>query len=224
MLEALSVSVDGGEVVGLLGANGAGKTTLLRALNGLLRPERGMSLVDGIELGKHSRRTLARHVAYLPQGAECHWHLEVEQVVALGRLPHRRPWAPMSRSDWQAVERAMAYTDVTQFSGRRVSSLSTGERSRVLIARALAGEPRIVLADEPVAGLDPSHQLEIMSLLGRLASSGTAVVVVLHDLTLAARYCTRLLLLHGGGIHAHSPEGPFVIPLRQPPPDAEHAR
>jgi iron complex transport system ATP-binding protein len=163
--------------------------------------------------------------------------MAVEQVVALGRLPHRRPWAPMSGDDWQRVCRAMQKTDVEQFRGRSVGALSMGERARVLLARALAGEPAILLADEPVAGLDPAHQLEVMAMLAQMAVDGAGVVVVLHDLTLAARYCSRLALLGGGrlvasgdartvlstdnlrdcfGIRAFSGEsadGPFVIPV-----------
>ena len=143
----------------------------------------------------------------------------------------------MSSHDWNCVAQAMATTDVEQFRGRSVGALSMGERARVLVARAVAGEPRILLADEPVAGLDPAHQLEVMAMLERMAVDGAAVVVVLHDLTLAARHCTRLALLGAGrlvasgdagtvlstehlrdcfGIRAlsgESPDGPFVIPV-----------
>ena len=237
VVDRVDLSVEPGEVVGLLGPNGAGKSTLLRVLAGVLAPESGTVLLDGLPVGSIPRGHLARAVAYLPQGAECHWPMAVEQVVALGRLPHRRPFAPMGEQDWASVGRAMETTDVAQFRSRSVGALSMGERSRVLLARAVAGEPRILLADEPVAGLDPAHQLEVMAMLERMAVDGAGVIVVLHDLTLAARHCTRLALLGDGrlvatgdagtvlctehlrdcfGVRAvvgDSPDGPYVIPV-----------
>lgn len=237
ILHRIDLSVAPGEIVGLLGPNGAGKSTLLRVLASVLKDHSGAVHLDGQPLGTIPRTELAKRVAYLPQGASCHWPMAVEQVVALGRLPHRRPWAPMSSHDYDCVALAMRTTDVEQFRGRSVGALSMGERARVLLARAVAGEPRILLADEPVAGLDPAHQLEVMAMLEQMAADGAGVVVVLHDLTLAARHCSRLALLGGGrlvasgdansvlstenlrdcfGIRAlsgESPDGPFVIPV-----------
>ena len=237
VLDGVDLTVASGEVVGLLGPNGAGKSTLLRVMTGVLRPRVGSVRLDGRAIDSLARSQLARQVAYLPQGAGCHWPMAVEQVVALGRLPHRRPWAAMSSHDWECVARAMRTTDVEQFRGRSIGALSMGERARVLVARAVAGEPRILLADEPVAGLDPAHQLEVMAMFEGMAGDGAAVIVVLHDLTLAARHCSRLALLDAGrlvasgdaesvlstehlrecfGIRAlrgESPEGRFVIPV-----------
>ncbi len=237
VLERVDLAVASGEVVGLLGPNGAGKSTLLRILAGVLRPRAGSVRLDQRPVASLTRAELARQIAYLPQGAGCHWPMAVEQVVALGRLPHRRPWAAMSQHDWDCVARAMRITDVEQFRGRSIGALSMGERARVLVARAVAGEPRILLADEPVAGLDPAHQLEVMAMFESMAADGAAVIVVLHDLTLAARHCSRLALLSAGrlvasgdadtvlstehlrdcfGIRAlsgASPEGRFVIPV-----------
>ncbi len=241
VLDRVSLDVTAGEVVGLLGPNGAGKSTLLRVMAGVLTPRSGtVHLDDRLGDAIHPSER-AKRIGYLPQGAECHWSLEVEQVVALGRLPHRGRWSGMSATDWRIVERAMGYADVSQYRGRAIHALSMGERARVLLARALAGEPEILLADEPVAGLDPAHQLEVMELVQRMAENGAAVVVVLHDLTLAARYCTRLALLYRGrlvasgsedsvltpanlrdcfGVRVHSgtsPEGRFVIPVERLP-------
>jgi len=237
VLEDVDLAVAPGEVLGLLGPNGAGKTTLMRVLTRTLEPANGEVRLDERPLAHFSQTELARQIAYLPQGATCHWPMAVEQVVALGRLPHRGPWASMNRHDWDCVARAMRITDVQQFCGRSIATLSMGEQARVLVARAVAGEPRILLADEPVAGLDPAHQLEVMAMFEDMAAEGAAVIVVLHDLTLAARHCTRLALLDGGrlkavgdadtvlssenlrecfGIRAltgTSPEGRFVVPV-----------
>ena len=237
VVDSIDVVLDAGEVVGLLGPNGAGKSTLLRVLAGVHAHHTGSVSLDGRSVERMPRRELARQLAYLPQDAQCHWPMAVEQVVALGRLPHRRPWAPMSRHDWDRVAHAMAKTDVERFRGRSIGALSVGERARVLLARALAADPRILLADEPVAGLDPAHQLEVMALLANMAGDGAAVLVVLHDLTLAARHCTRLLLIDDGrllasgdagtvlssehlrtcfrirALHGESADGPFVIPV-----------
>lgn len=202
VLAAVNLEIAPGEVVGLIGPNGAGKTTLLRAMAGLLPLDGGAVHVKGEPLDRIGRSALARTLAYLPQGGGGHWAVTVETLVALGRLPHRHPWAAPSEADRIAVARALRACDVAQFRDRPVTQLSGGERSRVLLARALAGEPEVLLADEPVAGLDPGHQLDVMEKLRELAASGAGLVIVMHDLTLAARYCDRLALLFGGRIAA----------------------
>lgn len=201
-----------GDFVGLLGPNGAGKTTLLRALAGLLPPADGTVVLDGRPIGDLPEARRARRLAYLPQGAECHWPLAVEALVALGRLPHRAPWSTLAPADLAAIEAAMRFTDVLDLAGRPVTQLSGGERARALLARALAVDPAILLADEPVAGLDPGHQLDVMRLLARRADAGGAVLVVLHDLTLAARFCRRLVLMQEGRILADGPPAEVLTP------------
>lgn len=198
VLAGVDLYVGVGEVVGLIGPNGAGKTTLLRAMTGLLVPDDGTVRINGRLLSDVARRERARTVAYLPQGGEHYWDVTVETLVMLGRLPHRGPWRGPSAADRDAVARALEICDVARFRRRPVSRLSGGERARVLLARALAGEPKLLLADEPVAGLDPAHQLDVMATLRRRAAAGAGVVVVMHDLTLAARFCDRLALLHDG--------------------------
>lgn len=208
----VSAHVGTGELLGLLGPNGAGKTTLIKALAGLIAPVQGEIALNGQNIAGQSPAELAKIISYLPQGSECHWPLAVEHVVALGRMPHLAPWGALSKTDIARVIDCMTYTDVMHLSGRRLDALSGGERSRVLMARALAGDPRILLADEPVAGLDPAHQMDIMALLKGLAQGGAGVVAVLHDLTLAARYCDRLLLISEGRLLADGPPDEVLTP------------
>lgn len=202
ILQEVDAQVRPGELLGLIGPNGAGKTTLLRALAALLAPERGSVDYDGATVRQLGRATLARRVAFLAQGGEAPAALSVEGLVGLGRLPHRRPFAEAAEADRQAVAQALARCDVAGFACRAVGTLSGGERRRVLLARALAVEAPYLLADEPLAGLDPRHQLDTLQLLRRISGEGTGVVVVLHDLTLAARFCDRLLLLDHGRLIA----------------------
>lgn len=205
ILGGVSLSIEPGRVTGLIGPNGAGKTTLIRALAGLQEVNGGQIELDGIAIKDVPRNTFARKIAYLPQGAEIHWPLTVERLVALGRLPHLSAFQDPLDQDRTAIDRAMQETDVSHLAGRTVTTLSGGERGRVLIARALAGEPEILLADEPVAALDPYHQLQVMKLLAQIAQSGAAVLVVLHDLLLAARYCEHLVLIDDGKLVTDGP-------------------
>lgn len=201
-LAAVGATVEDGEVVGLVGPNGAGKTTLLKTCTGLLEPERGAVLFEDKPLAEWRPAALARRLAYLPQGASYAWPLRVRRLIALGRLPHLPPWRRPSPNDEAAIDRAMRLADVAHLAGRTADALSGGERARVMLARALAVEPRLLLADEPVSGLDPRHQLQVMEVLKGLAEGGASVVVTLHDLSLAARFCDRLVLLRDGKMMA----------------------
>ena len=207
VVDNANLEIAGGALVGLLGPNGAGKTTLLRCLMGFANPARGEVLLDGEALAEVPAQDRARRIAYLPQGGQAHWPLDVFHTVALGRLPHQTPFEGLSPGDLGAIERALRYTDTLDLADRPVTELSGGERARVLLARALASEPRILLADEPVSGLDAAHQIDVMVLFRNLARDGAAVVVVLHDLTLAARYCDRVLVMNHGRIHADGAPG-----------------
>jgi len=200
VLDKVNVSFSTGSLVGLIGPNGAGKTTLLRSMIGAQSFAKGQIQWDGSDLHQLDRRTVARHIAYLPQGGVCHWPLTVEHLVSLGRLPHQSPWQKQSAEDRRVIADAMAETDIGALAQRTVTTLSGGERMRVLLARALATSPEMLLADEPVASLDPYHQLQVMTLLQSMARRGVGVVVVLHDLTLAARFCDRLVLLSEGRV------------------------
>lgn len=195
VLAEVTLALRPGEVTAVLGPNGAGKSTLLRALAGLLPPHQGTVILDGTALGGFDGPDRARAIGFLPQHRTIHWPMTVEHTVELGRVPHgdRSP---------QAIERAMAEMDVTQFRDRPVTELSGGELARVLMARVLAQDTPILLADEPTAGLDPAHQLALLDCLAARAKAGKTVVVALHDLSLAARYGQRIVLLQAGRITA----------------------
>ena len=195
-----------GELAVLVGPNGAGKTTLVRALAGLL-PADGRIALDGRPLDAATPRQRARRIAYLPQGNVFHWPLAVAEVVALGRYPHADPFARVTDDDRAAVHRALAATATAAFATRAVTTLSGGERARVALARALATQAAVLLADEPTVSLDPRHQLVVMSLLRDAARAGGAVLAVVHDLALAARFADRVLVMDRGRIVADAPPG-----------------
>ena len=207
VLDGVTAEFPAGVVTGLVGPNGAGKTTLLRAALGLVPLTGGAARIDGQPLRKFSRAALARTIAYLPQGADAHWPVTARRLVALGRLPHRAGFAPLSPQDEAAVDDALARCDAAEFAERRVDELSSGERARVLLARALATGTAILLADEPAAHLDPAHQLRLMELLRAEAGRGAAVVVTLHDLALASRFCDVVMVLDRGKPAGMGPPG-----------------
>jgi iron complex transport system ATP-binding protein len=198
VLNDISLSLTSGHLVALVGPNGAGKTTLLRALAGLV-PSDGAIHVGGEALSSLSLRERARRFGYLPQGHIAHWPLPARDIVALGRYPHgATDPARLSPGDTEAVLRAMQATDSMEFAARRVTELSGGERSRVALARVLAVEAPAILADEPTSSLDPRHQLDVMKNLRSAADAGTLVIVVTHDLGLAARFADIILVLSEG--------------------------
>jgi iron complex transport system ATP-binding protein len=202
LLDDVSFRVQTGEVVGLIGPNGAGKSTALRAILGLIEACDGHVRLGSDDMNFIPAQERARRIAYMPQGAPVHWPLTGERTVALGRIPHLSPWQELSAEDEAAIEDAMVRTDCAQFRERLVTTLSGGERSRVLLARTLAVGARYLLADEPTASHDPLHQLQVMNILRAEASSGAVLLVVMHDLTQAARYCDKLVLLDEGRLVA----------------------
>jgi iron complex transport system ATP-binding protein len=205
LLQPLSVDLDGGELVGLIGPNGAGKSTLVKAVAQLV-PHAGGCRLDTRSLEAMSARERARRLAYLAQADESQWPITVRDLVALGRHPFRGSWwrgagGPEADDD-RAIDAALRATDVFALRTRRLDKLSGGERARARLARALAVEAPLLLVDEPVAALDPRHQLAGMAVLREQCDNGALVVVVLHDLTLASRFCDRLLLLDRGAVVA----------------------
>ena len=198
VLKDISLSLSSGHLVALVGPNGAGKTTLLRALAGLV-PCSGAIQAGGDALSSLALRERARRFAYLPQGHIVHWPLPARDIVALGRYPHgSTDPARLTVRDAEAVLRAMQATDALQFSDRRVTELSGGERSRVALARVFAVEAPVILADEPTSSLDPRHQIDVMKTLRSAADNGALVLVVTHDLGLAARFADTILVLSDG--------------------------
>ena len=213
IVDHAAVALRAGEVVALVGPNGAGKTTLMRALAGLI-PADGEIVLQGRALASMSARERARAIAYLPQGHMFHWPLPVATVVALGRHPHGDPFSPPTPADNSAIDRALVATGTKALAARAVTSLSGGERARVALARALATEAAVLLADEPTMSLDPRHQLVVMDLLRRAADRGGAVFAVMHDLTLAARFFDRVVVMNGGRIVADAGPAQALSPAR----------
>jgi iron complex transport system ATP-binding protein len=199
LLYGLETSVQRGEMVGLLGPNGSGKTTLLKLLSGVLRPQGGRVLLDGRDLIAWGRREVARRIAVVPQELQVPFAFTVEQMVALGRTPFISPFGTHSSKDRQIVREAMQSAEVEALAGRVFNELSGGERQRVIVAMALAQQPRLLLLDEPTSHLDIKYQMEVLELVRRLnRETGVTVIAAMHDLNLAARYFPRLLLFQRG--------------------------
>jgi iron complex transport system ATP-binding protein len=207
-LREVSLEVGAGEIVGVIGPNASGKTTLIRLLSGLLRPTRGAVLLEGRPLAQLTRAAVATRVGVVPQDVPRDFPYTVEQLVLMGRFPHAPGRFFESAEDRRIATEAMALVGVRALAAERCDRLSGGERQRVMLARALAQEPRLLVLDEPTAHLDLRYQVECVGLLRRLnAEAGLSVVVVSHDLDLAGHLCDRLLLLSEGRA------------VRQGPPD-----
>lgn len=211
ILADVTLSIETGQVTVIVGPNGAGKSTLMACLAGLRAPTSGqVTLGDAILSGLRPRER-ARRLAFLPQTPEIAWPVEARTLIELGRTPFIGARGQSSQ-DRAAVDRAMAAANVEAFEHRIVDTLSGGERARVLIARALAGEPEWLLADEPLSGLDPAHQLDAADLFRRLAASGMGVVATLHDLSMALRMADRVIVLAEGRILADEPAATALTP------------
>ena len=217
VLDGVGAMFRPGRVTAILGANGSGKSTLVKALAGLLDTDSGHVLLGTRQIARIDPRERARLVGYLPQDPSVHWDLGVRELVALGRLPHRSPFAGPSAEDRTAVEAALEATGTGHLAQRTAHQLSGGERARVLLARVLAGAPAWLLADEPLASLDPVHQLALLDQLRALAAGGMGVVIVLHDLVQAARAADEVLLLKEGRVVAFGPAREALAhqPLRE---------
>jgi len=190
-LNGVSAGLKKGQITAICGPNGAGKSTLLSALAGLVLPDKGSVSIGGEPLSEIHPRARAKQIGYLPQNGEIAWDVSVRNLVELGRMPH-------GDSNHLAVDAAINALDLDAFANRPVLQLSGGEIARVLLARVLAGEPEWILADEPIAALDLSHQHSLIAHLRSVADHGAGVVIVLHDLALAMNYADRVLVLDDG--------------------------
>lgn len=211
LIEDVALRVRRGELLGLVGPNGAGKSTLLRAVSGLV-PAQGQVWLDSTQLAELDARGIARILARVPQSTAPDGGFSVEELVLTGRTPHlgRFQWeTPVDRA---IARQAMTATHTRRFEDRLVAGLSGGERQRVMLARALAQQPSVLLLDEPTANLDLAHQVRVFDLVRTLVQAGLAAVAAIHDLELASRYCDRLLLLHGGRVLAEGPPSEVLTP------------
>ena len=189
-------------ITAIVGPNGSGKSTLLRTLSGIWKPTGGTVTLDGRPLSDLRRREIARRVAFLPQDTRCDFAFTVEEIVTMGRHAHRGRFAPPGPADRLAIEAAIAVCDLQHLRARTLDRLSGGERQRVAIARCFAAEPSVLLLDEPAAHLDIEHALSVLAVCRRLAASGVAVAVAMHDLGTALRVADHVLLMSCGRIVA----------------------
>lgn len=209
-----SFALERGSLTMLVGPNGAGKTTLLRLALGLLKPDSGRAVVNGDDVTTLAPVQRARTIAYLPQQRPVVWPQPVQDIVALGRFAYGAAPGHLSSKDEAATARAIAACDLQGFEERAADTLSGGELSRVHLARALAAETPILVADEPVAALDPRYQHEVLRIFSAAASEGKSLLMVVHDLALAARYADRLIWMKGGRILADGPPRETIQPER----------
>ncbi len=213
IVDAVSATLEGGMFVALVGANGAGKSTLLSCMAGLLKPDAGDVRLEGRPVLTLSGRDLAKRRAYLPQSLRAEWPISVERLVALGLTPQLPAFGGLPGGFEPRLTRALEACDLTDHRFQAATTLSGGELARAMLARALIGDPQVLLADEPVSGLDPRHRLDTVARLRRLAvEEGRLVVATLHDLTLAARHATHLMALRQGRLIAFGPTATTLTP------------
>lgn len=202
VLENISFRIDGGEFVGIIGKNGAGKSTLLKAMRGFLPLWSGRIMLEARAVGGYQERELAKKIAYLQQQVELTFDYTARDIVMAGRYPYRKWWQQQSEADRKIVDACMKYTGVLEMADRPIRALSGGQRQRVLLAKVLAQQTPVLFLDEPAAGLDLFYQEEIFRFCQELCHRGKTVVMVVHELNLAARYCSRLLLTRKGRLLA----------------------
>jgi iron complex transport system ATP-binding protein len=214
VLRDIDLHIEPGEQVCLVGPNGAGKSSLLRCLTGLTEPTAGGVALDGRPLAGIERSAMAKAISVVPSGLELPFSMPVEELVRLGRIPHENPFTGSSAEDLAAVDAAITRVGIAGLRGRDVRQLSMGERQLVLVAMAVAQGGRLIVLDEPTVHLDLRHQVEVLTLMERLAADGLTVLAVLHDLPLAAHFFARLVLLDRGRMVADGAPGEVLSPER----------
>ena len=203
VLQQIDLNIRKGERIGILGPNGCGKTTLLKLLNRNLHPDSGKVMMNDIDLEEVSKREIARHIAVVPQSNEIRFAFSVRDIVMMGRMPFMGQFQGESSEDVRIVDEAMKKTNVTEFADRLINTMSGGERQRVIIARAIAQKPEIILLDEPNLHLDICYQFEVLDLVKKLSDEeDLTVVIVSHDLPMVVRYCDRIVLIHDHKVFA----------------------
>ena len=212
VVDGVELSLPIGRTTGFIGANGSGKSTLLRALARVLKPVDGVVLLDGEDIHRLPSRAVARRLGLLPQAPVAPAGMTVEELVALGRFPHRRGFGFQTAADRTAIQAALAGTHTLELADRPVDSLSGGQRQRAWIAMALCQETAILLLDEPTTFLDIAHQVEVLEVIESLRRAGRTIVLVLHDLLQAARHCDHLVALAHGAIAALGPPSHVLTP------------
>ncbi len=213
VLESVTFNLRRGEILGILGPNGCGKTTMLKNLNRNLSPPRGCVLLEGTDLEELQKKEIAKQIASVPQSNEIRFAFTVRQMVEMGRMPFQESFRGNSSEDERIVDEAMELTGITDMADRYINTMSGGERQRVIIARAIAQSPEIILMDEPTLHLDISMQFDVLDLVSGLArEKGLTVVIVSHDLPMVARYCDRMILIHGKTVYAEGTPEEVLTP------------
>jgi len=201
-IDDITFTVNNGEFIGVIGPNGAGKSTILRLLAGFLRPTKGFIAFSGRNLDEYDRRELAQNIATLPQAADTPFSFTVEEFILMGRYPHAPRGFLYGKKEFEFVEYIMDTMEISHLHGRGVNTLSEGERQKVSLSQCLAQDPKVLLLDEPVSHLDIRHQIQTFDVLEKLHNEGLTIVIVLHDLNLASEFCSRVMLVSKGTIHA----------------------
>jgi iron complex transport system ATP-binding protein len=212
LLDGVSLRAQSGDFVAVIGANGAGKSTLLSVLAGLLKPDSGMVRLDGERITALTAHALAQRRAYLPQNPRCDWPISVERLVALGLTPVLPAFGGLPDSFLPRITWALRACDLMAHREQSVTTLSGGELARAMLARALVGDPEVLIVDEPMAGLDPKHALDTAQRLQALARAGKLVLASIHDLTLAGRYASRIFALSNGRVEGDGPTAATLTP------------
>jgi iron complex transport system ATP-binding protein len=200
VLQDVSLQLGCGDILGIVGPNGSGKSTMIKCMDRILRPQKGSVFIDGEEINGMDRNDLAKKMGYVPQRESSKFSITVFDAILMGRRPYLN-WRP-SEHDLKKVSEIISQLDLDEFAMREIGAISGGQRQKVLIARALAQEPDVILLDEPTSNLDLRHQLEVLNLIKEQAENGITSVVAIHDLNLAARYCDKFVMLKEGVIYA----------------------